>query len=92
MPHLSRSGRFCAALALALLAAQAGAVPPDPERPLAEQTCAEALARLAEARQGSPLISPDEQAAVLARAEADSLRLCGGIPDLPSGTMDSGSK
>lgn len=70
---------LCLALAC-LLADGAGAVPPDPQRPLAEQTCAAALDRLTEARSEGTLISPSERAAVLARAEADTLRLCGAVP------------
>ena len=53
------------------------AVPADPNRPLASQTCDVAQARLEQAQGGSPLISADEQAQVLRTARADVIRLCG---------------
>lgn len=78
------------AVAAGVMACGAMAVPPDPQRPLAEQSCPEALVRLAEARQGSPLIPPEERAAVLARAERDTLRLCGALPE-PGATGERGA-
>ncbi|MBY4892750.1 hypothetical protein KUL25_08235 [Rhodobacteraceae bacterium N5(2021)] len=64
---------------MSALAGPALAVPADPNRPLAAQTCAEAQARLDEAREGSPLLSPEEQAEVLRTALADAERLCGDV-------------
>lgn len=65
----------------------AHALPANPERPLASQTCDVAQMRLAEAQTGSPLISADEQAQVLRVARADVVRLCGAdqIDGLPPG-------
>lgn len=71
--------RMVAIGALALLCALPGpghAVPADPDRPLAAQTCHEAQERLAEALQGSPLLSPEEQAAVVRVARSNVERLC----------------
>lgn len=64
------------------------AVPADPARPLAMQTCAEAMTRLAEARVPSPLVSAEDQAVILQIAEADATRLCAPTPrhrpDMPT--------
>ena len=73
-----RSAACC--LAPCVAAAPAQALPPDPERPFEARTCAEARARLAEARAGNPLISAEEMAQVVARAEAQVARLCGPEP------------
>ena len=70
------------ALALGLcLPETAMSVPPDPMRPLAEETCEEATRRLAEALRSSALISAAEHAQLVARLRADALRLCGRMPD-----------
>lgn len=63
---------MCAAAATPALA-----VPADPNRPLASQTCEVAQTRLEQAQDGSPLISAEEQAQVLRTARADVVRLCG---------------
>jgi hypothetical protein len=52
------------------------ALPPDPERPLAAQTCAEAQARLEEARLGSPLVSEESNLRIQQMAEAYVVSLC----------------
>lgn len=54
----------------------AQAVPPDPQRPFDAKSCKEALMRLEEAQQGSPLISPEENREVLRKAVEQVLRLC----------------
>lgn len=53
------------------------ALPANPERPLAAQTCEAALMRLVEAQAGSALISAEEQTQILSVARADAVRLCG---------------
>lgn len=63
---------------LGCFAGSATAMPADPERPLAVQTCTEAQARLTEAQVGSPLLSPDEQTQVLQQALTQAARLCSG--------------
>ncbi len=52
------------------------ALPPDPQRPFVAQDCPAALARLAEAEAGNPLISKPEMAEVVLRAKAQAKRLC----------------
>lgn len=66
-----------AAACVALAAGLARALPADPQRPMAARDCPEALTRLAEARAGSPLISGEENAAVLIAALKQARRLCG---------------
>lgn len=51
-------------------------MPVNPERPLAEDTCAEALKRVREAAQGSSLISLGENRLILERAIALAEKLC----------------
>lgn len=53
------------------------ALPADPLRPFVAETCEEARARLEEARQGSPLVSEQENAEALRLAQEQVLRLCG---------------
>jgi hypothetical protein len=64
-----------------LSAVPAGAVPPDPQRPFIARTCDAALARLDEARQGSPLISAAEMAEIVIQARVRARQLCGGTPE-----------
>lgn len=77
----------CAAAAALLLsgltAPGAQAMPTNPLRPLASETCDEALARLAEARIGSPLLPASELDDVVRVAEGHVVRLCGrdAVPD-----------
>lgn len=52
------------------------ALPPDPQRPFVAQDCPAALARLAEAEAGNPLISNTEMAEVVLNARAQAKRLC----------------
>ena len=52
------------------------ALPPDPQRPFVAQDCPAALARLAEAEAGNPLISNTEMAEVVLKARAQAKRLC----------------
>jgi len=52
------------------------ALPPDPQRPFTAQDCPAALARLAEAEAGNPLISAPEMAEVVLCARAQVNRLC----------------
>lgn len=59
----------------------AQAVPPDPQRPFDAKNCKEALMRLKEAQQGSPLISPEENMEVLRKAVEQVLRLCNNYVD-----------
>lgn len=77
--QILRSIALAIALACVFAAASAPvlAVPADPNRPLASQTCDVAQTRLEQAQDGSPLISADEQAQVLRTARADVIRLCG---------------
>jgi len=63
--------------ALILTVAPALALPPDPQRAMEAGTCEAAKARYREAQSGSPLISPAENAAVLARAAEQMRQLCG---------------
>ena len=51
--------------------------PKDPQRPMNAKTCEQALARLHEARLGSPIISAVENQDVLRKALAVAERLCG---------------
>jgi len=55
----------------------AWALPPDPQRAFTAQSCDAALARLAEARTGSPLISAAELQDVQTQARQQAARLCG---------------
>lgn len=64
-------------LARGLSPAAGLALPPDPQRPFDARTCEEAMARYREAQAGSPLISDEENAEVLARARVQVYRLCG---------------
>ena len=74
-----------AAVILALTSGSALALPPDPQRPFTATDCDAALARLEEARLGSPLISASEGTQVLRAAQAQALRLCGSDhPDILS--------
>jgi hypothetical protein len=51
--------------------------PPNPQRPMNAKTCEQALARLHEARLGSPIISAAENQEVLRKALEVAERLCG---------------
>ena len=51
--------------------------PRNPQRPMNAKTCEQALARLHEARLGSPIISAAENREVLRRALEVAERLCG---------------
>lgn len=51
-------------------------LPPNPERPNNAKTCAEAMARLLEAEQGSPLVSRQQNAEILEQARAVAAKLC----------------
>lgn len=89
MPHLSqpamRGGFILAAgLAVTWSCGVALALPPDPQRPFEARTCAEAKARHHETQAGSPLISQAENAAVLAQAVDQMLRLCGFDVQIPA--------
>lgn len=70
------------ALIVGVAAAQMGArpvcaiMPVNSERPLAEQTCAEAKRRVEEAKLGSPLLSAQENAERLRQAMQLMERLC----------------
>lgn len=66
----------CVTLVAGLRLVPVQALPPDPQRPFVAQTCAEAMARHAEALAGSSLISQAENAAVLVLAGAQVARLC----------------
>ncbi len=66
---------ICAGLCIALVSAS-HALPANPQRPLAAQTCDAALARLAEAQIGSPLVPASSHAQLLRIAQADVVRLC----------------
>lgn len=68
-------GLFSMALCIAI-ATPSLALPANPQRPLAEQTCEAALARLAEAQIGSPLVPVESHPQLLAIARADVARLC----------------
>jgi len=70
--------RICALAACLLLlaAGPAMSLPPNPERPNEAKTCAEAQERLREAELGSPLVSKQENAAILEQARAVVARLC----------------
>lgn len=70
----------CTAFVLAATAAPSFALPPDPERPFEAKTCAQALARLTEARSGNPLISAPDMEKVVRLAEKQAQDLCGAIP------------
>jgi len=59
----------------------AGGLPQNPQRPFAAQTCGAALARLAEAEEGSPLISARERAQVLQKARHQAEKLCPSPPE-----------
>lgn len=77
---------FAAATALllsGLCAPGALAMPTNPLRPLASETCDAALARLAEARIGSPLLPASELDDLVRVAEGHVVRLCGpdAVPD-----------
>ena len=62
-------------LLMACLPANA-TLPVNPERPMNARTCREALDRIKEAAQGSPLLSADENRAILVAAIAQAERLC----------------
>lgn len=68
---------ICAGLALGFAASAGLALPPDPQRPFVARTCAEATARLHEAKMGNPLISKAEMEEVVAQAQAQAEALCG---------------
>ncbi len=74
----ARASRLAAVVlsATGMIANGAGALPPNPQRPFTARTCEEALLRYREAQAGSPLISPIENAEVLAGARAQVRRLC----------------
>lgn len=51
-------------------------VPPNPERPMQATTCQDALVRVREAAQGSPLIDAEQNRQHLLDAVAQAERLC----------------
>lgn len=59
-----------------LAASPAGALPPNPERPVDATDCDRALARVREAAVGSPLVSARENKAHLMAAIAQAERVC----------------
>lgn len=63
-------------LAPLLAARPAGALPPNPERPLDATDCSRALARVREAAVGSPLVDAKENRAQLMAAIAQAERVC----------------
>jgi hypothetical protein len=67
----------CGSLLAGLLSGPGLALPPDPQRPFDAMTCKAARIRYHEALTGSPLISANENADVLALAKAQLLQLCG---------------
>lgn len=74
--HLNAPALVSAVL-FAVIASASHAVPANPLRPLSAQTCEAALARLGEARIGSPLVPASSHPHLLAVARADVVRLCG---------------
>lgn len=54
----------------------AATTPPNPERPLRAETCEAALERIRQAAGGSPLVSAEENRAILLAAVAQAERLC----------------
>ena len=74
----SPSERAALALMAALFAATPAraTMPVNPDRPLTTQSCAQARARVAEARLGNPLLNPAGNRAALRLARADEARLC----------------
>jgi hypothetical protein len=60
-----------------LTAAQtAPSLPSNPERPMNFTTCEEALDRVQEAADGSPLVSPEENKAILQEAIRKARQIC----------------
>lgn len=80
------AGFFATGLFAVLCAAPLMALPPDPQRPFVAQDCPAALARLAEAEAGNPLISAPEMAEVVLSARAQAQRLCATYQTDPSQT------
>jgi hypothetical protein len=50
--------------------------PPNPQRPMNPATCQEALARVQEAAEGSPLISSEENQKILGQAIERARQVC----------------